>query len=706
MQRAGARVIAPCAVARRAAPAVGVLLALLGAAAPSGAVEVEPEPEVERPEERPDLRTPLDELVDHAMAGALPEGFSEPEAFLALLSNEAGRHIRAREQAEALLERKPDSMPGHVVLGLALYRGEGNLGLARYQFRRALRLFQEQYGEPTEGTPWSWQLIAYNGLADVNGDMGHDEEKLEVLAERDRYYGFQPVHRAWSLMRLGRYEEAVDAAEAALGRAEHPERVGDARTSLCGIAGELLERTLARDRCREAAESADESGVGNPVYFSNAAEAALGVLEFDAAERLYLRATRVPTYGTPANPWMELTRMYVAQGRSGEARDAMREMFARRASQPAMIDAQTRSAIDLTSAGFLLAAGRPQQAARIAARGVDRPDRQGSISFSAGARAAGAALMDRVANLTAAEQRWEEATWLPWKQAWQARLAALDHTLRAWWSGRRARGLLADERTLLHSVIPYAAGSVVVPEWLQPELVAVAGAGPIEAVLREAERVESVPGDAGYLLALRAEVAHQQGRREEAVERAQRALAELPRAEVLLRARVAARAGQDAMSAGRRSLALDLFDRALQGDPGVIRRLGIALPCVFEVEPGDLADRAGELLAGSPRLRDAGFGFRVRTRSAGEEVESCLFGPSGALHACARAEPETGETEDAQVRRLASEFHAAALAPRVDLTQADLDSLDGSTTTVGIRGTDRARELLVEWGLRDGEPDE
>ncbi len=702
--------MSPCrgpARAERAWLAALASCAPFALAAPAGAAPVEgpPDPTLEEPDEaaRPDLREPVDELMAYALEGALPEGFSEPEAFLALLSNESGRHIRAREQAEAILAKNPDSVAGHVVLGLALHRGEGNLGLARYQYRKALRLFQEQHGVPTEDTPWSWQLIAYNGLADVNGDMGRDEEKLEVLEERDRYYGYQPVHRAWSLMRLGRYEEAVDAAERTLLRAEEPAVLGDARTSLCGIAGELLERAQARERCLEAVELAARSGMSNPVYFSNAAEAALGVLAFDAAERLYLDATRVPTYGTPANPWMELTRMYVAQGRSGEARDAMRRMFAWRASQPAIIDAQTRSAIDLTSAGFLLAAGRPRQAARIAARGVDRPDRQGSISFSPGARAAGAALMDRVANLTAAEQRWEEVSWLPWNEAWRARVAALEHSLRAWWSGRRARGLLADERTLLHSVIPYASGSVVIPEWLQPELVEVVGAGPVAAVLEQAPLVEPVLGDEGYLFALQAEVAHQRGRPEEAVLLAQRALAVLPRAEVLLRARVAARGGQDAMATGQRSVALDLFDRALQGDPGVMRRLGIALPCVFDVETGGMADRAGELLAGSPRLREAGFGFRVRTSSEGDVVESCLVGPSGSLHACARVAPEPGETEEAQVRRLAAEFHTAVLAPRVDLTQADLDSLDGSTTVVGIRGTERARELLAEWGVGESE---
>ncbi len=672
-------------VGRRAA---GAFAALWLGASVAGAQEATPAPSI-------------DATIEAALEGVLPEGFSEPDAYLALMANDAGRHLLAREQAENILARDPDSLGAHVALGVALYRGEGNLGLARYHFRRALDLFEKRYGPaPDEDTPWMWQVIAFNGLANANGHMGRDAETLEVLDERDRYYGYRPGDRVWPLMRLGRYEEAREAALIALEMVDQPQQQAQARIGLCGVAGELLERPLAHGLCVSALEHASEDPGNETVLLSNAAEGALGVLRFDAAERYYLEATGVPTYGTPANPWMELTRMYVAQGRVGEARDAMRGMFAWRAAQPAIVDAQTRSAIDLTSSVFLLAVGRSGEAARVAARGVDRPDRQGAISFLEPARNAGTAMLDRIANRTAAEEQWERASWLPWREAWRARRAALLHALRGWWSGRRARGLLADERVLLHTAAPYGAGSVILPEWLQPDLVEVVGAGPIAAVLREARaRADLVPGDEGYLLALEAEVAHQLGRPEQAVDAARRALEQLPKAEVLLRARVAARGAQDALDGGDPSLGLDWLDRALQADPGVVRRLGIAIPCTLDLAPGGVARRAGELLAGSPRLDDAGFGFRLRTRELGSAAEACLIGPTGSLHACAQVAPEPGETEDAQARRLAAELHTAALAPRVDLTQADLDSLDGATTTVGIRGSDRVREVLADWGL-------
>jgi len=676
------------------AAAVALLLLLVAGHAPGAEPGAEPEAE------------DLEREALRAFEQELPPGFTgaeSAEALLALAMLEAGRAIRARESAEALVLRNPDSLPGRVALGRILHLAEGNLALARRHLERALELYAERYGlPPREQTPWGWHSLAYNSLAAVHGDMGHDLERLEVLAEHNGYYTLQ-AEMTWTLARLGLFDEAREAAETALAL-EIPERRTEALIGLSLVESQLLNHQRAYARCLEAIASTEDRFADKAVVHSNAGEAALALLRFDDAERHYLDAAETFLQGTPANPWMELANLYVAQGRTGEARDAMREMFAWRSSQPANIDAQTRSAIDRTSGAFLLASGRPAEAARVARRGLQRPDRRGSISFSDRARAGGAALMDHVASRTAAEEQWERASWLPWREAWRARLDALAYTARSWSSGRQARALLAEEQTLLNTVLPYASASAIVPEWLQPELVALIGAGPTEALIRQAAaRPEPVPGDEGYLRALEAEAAHVDGRPEAAHELAREALTQLPRAEVLLRARVAARGGVDALDAGRRQEALELLDRAVQKDPGVLRRLGIALPVVFEMGASSLAREASALLADSPRLEPADSGFRVRTRAEGTTVESCLVGPGGALHACARVAPEPGESEEEQARRLAAEFHHAALAPRVDLTQVDLDSLDGATTVRGVRGTDRARKLLSEWGLDDAD---
>jgi hypothetical protein len=61
---------------------------------------------------------------------------------------------------------------------------------------------------------------------------------------------------------------------------------------------------------------------------------------------------------------------------------------------------------------------------------------------------------------------------------------------------------------------------------------------------------------------------------------------------------------------------------------------------------------------------------------------------------CARVEPRPDEPPLEAARRLAAAFHETAFALRVDLSQADLKSLDGSTVVAGGRGEERLRLIL------------
>jgi hypothetical protein len=217
----------------------------------------------------------------------------------------------------------------------------------------------------------------------------------------------------------------------------------------------------------------------------------------------------------------------------------------------------------------------------------------------------------------------------------------------------------------------------------------------VQAALARARASETLDGASGYFEAFELEVAWQQGRLPDVRERAEAALRELPEAEVLLRARIALRAAQAALAQGERGRAVELLGLVMQRDPGAVRRLGAALPCRFEVQASPLALRAAELLRRSPRLAEAGTGFRVRVDAQGEAGRACLLGPDGGLLACARAAPRAGEDAEARARRLARELHQAAFAPRVELTQADLASLDGAPTASG-RGGEEVGLVLSE----------
>lgn len=629
----------------------------------------------------------------------MPESFGrDPKVAAAWLAIDRRRFVRARELAEQILDEDPESIAGHAILGLVHHRAEGNLPIALYHLKRSRKLYEERW-DPSldqEGAPWRWHAITIGELAQVSGEMGRHEDKVRYLLERDELYTPPwPADRGWPLMRLRRYEEARRAVEEAFALGEEGQ-VAAARTALCAIEAEQQRREAGYEACMAAAQFEREIGRRTPTPFTNAAEAALGVLRIDEAERLILEGTESFDSRSVSNPWLDLMLLYLAEGRTPEALDALRRMLTWRRKQPAYMDEQNRAETEMASAIFLIVAGRPAEAARITQRAVDRPDRTGFTSSETEQMEAAAALVDQLAHRTRAELLAEEASWSSFTDAMKARLEARRARLRAWSSGRRAAALLADERILLATLRPYLAGSVEIPEWIEPELSALLGPGVVAAAVAKARRAETLDEAEGYFLAYESEVAYLKGRERDALRLADRALETLPPHEALLRARVTALAAQAAADAGLNSRALELFDAAFQLDRGVVRRLGLALPTSFPPAQGEVAKTARRLLERSPRFRDAGGGFQVVVESDDKSARAFLLGPRRTRWAEAQVKLRAGEDSGDLARRLAAEFHNRAFAPRLDLTQADIRSLDGSPTAGGGRASDRLQGVLSE----------
>ena len=83
-------------------------------------------------------------------------------------------------------------------------------------------------------------------------------------------------------------------------------------------------------------------------------------------------------------------------------------------------------------------------------------------------------------------------------------------------------------------------------------------------------------------------------------------------------------------------------------------------------------------------------------------TSACLSSTGGTVVQCASVQPRAGEDAKALAQRLADEIHARAFAPRIDLSQTDVRSLDGSTGVGDARSSDKARSVLDE--LRGGRP--
>jgi len=618
-----------------------------------------------------------------------PSQLKALDAYAALRS---GEPIRARELAQELLRENPESIPGHVLLGYVLYEAEGDLARARHVLRKGKALFEREHGRTSEaGDDQIWHAEALSLLSQVTGEMGEDEEALAIQAEYEAIYQQeQPAWSAWQLMRLGRFNEARRIARYYLRHGRSANARDAARAALCAIEAESLDREGAYQACVvEGAYASRAEGVDSSVAWSNAAEAAWVDLRLGEVESLLLESTR---HGPQdfGNPWADLVHLYTAQGRLAEASAALREMVAWREGQVANVRAQSWARADLAAGALLLVAGRSEDAERLLTRALDAPDRHGATNEEPTQRVGGAALLLAATLRTRAEEEREAASWAVWWRAPWHWLHAQWLDARAWLTQRQAVDALAHPRFLQSTLRPHMVDQVILPlsEWAQSDVVRLLGPGVAEAGIVAAEKVERHSLAPGYFAALRVEIAALRGDDEALAELAKKAVLDLPESEVLLRARVSALHGELARKAGDVARSVAAYDLTLQRDPGVVRRLGLALPASFAASGGELAEDAADHLQDSPRFDEQEGGFRVQVSQDGESGRACLLGANSEVLACARAEPRAGESASARARRLADAFHAAVFSARISLSQVDLRSLDGSPLAGGRGAAD------------------
>ena len=643
------------------------------------------------------------ELLDRAMADVdpdmVPNGFGDDHrALAAWQAFFRGEGTRTREIANLMLSENDRSVEGHCLMGLVQHRREGNLPIALFHFQRCRNLFEARHGEvPDIDAPWYWHALAVTELAYVSGEMGRHQDKVDLLIERDDLYDSRsPADRGWPLMRLRRYGQARQVVAQALAL-DDPLQTSSALTALCAIEAEELKREASYEACLRAAEHDRRSGLGHPTPFTNAAESALGMLRFGETETLLYEASENFNQDSISNPWLDLSQLYVTEGRIAEALEAVRKMVDWRRRQPPYMEDQNRAEMEMASAAFLIVAGRAEEAARITQRTLERPDRTGFTSSESEQMEAAAALLDMLAHRTAAERLAEEASYAPWRESLGLQLTVLQYRLRAWSSGRRAAAEVAHERILLSTLRPYLAGSIEIPEWIQAEVVPLLGPGVVGAAVAEAREQETLADAEGYFLTTEAEVAFLQGRDKLAFEKIEAAVATLPRSEALLRARLLVLEGQLAVARGERQRAVAAFDQVMQIDPGAIRRAGAALPASIYASPTDTARKARDLIEDSPRLDLGKGGFQVRIEGGEDGLFAQLLSPQGAVLSAVQVTPRAGDDGvDTMVRRLAREFHDETFAPRIDLTQADLQTLDGSPTAGGGRS-----QLMIDSVLQE-----
>lgn len=591
----------------------------------------------------------------------------------------ANKLIKAREAAEALVRDEPNSYVGHFVLGFAHHYAEANFPRALFHLNEALRLFEQRHGHaPSPGHPWRWHARLLRELATVHGDLEHYEERLRYITEYNILYDPDVIaEQAWALMKLGRYDDARTTARAAInGDDEHEVEI--ALNALCAIEFEAGNDGASYRACRAALEHARRTpGEPNAVDLTNFAEAARSTFRLDEAERVLLEATRAPPawYG---NPWLELGELYTRAGRFPEALDALGKVPPYRHQRPPHVrDADLNESRRALSA-FYLVVGRPEEAMRITDKALVMPDRRAHNSRDPAQDRAVIALLDRMARNEVAEMNVEAHTASPWYRRIWARVESARLRWGGWLSGRQAARLLADDARMVGTFRIGTSSAAIVPPWLVGELVEVAGAGVVEESVRRARGRDERHGADAYYDAFAAEAALGGGDESRALELAQRARAAIPEGDALLRARVDAIRAEATRRESGVAASIEAYETALGRDPGVFRRMGLRIPVRISATGDAVAEEVRDALERSPRFDVGSDGLRLRIEATATSGRVCLNGASGTVFDCGSASPEPADSPAELAQRIVDAFHARAFAPRIDLSQSDISSLDGS----------------------------
>jgi tetratricopeptide (TPR) repeat protein len=590
---------------------------------------------------------------------------------------EEGRHVRARELAEKILRSHADSFMAQMVLGFAQHYAEDNLPRALYHLDRALALYEKRFGDhPGPTLPWRWHSAILRELSDVHGDMEHHAQKLAFIARYNQLYDPDMIaERAWPLMKLGNYPEAHLAAELGLAT----DRVGEriiALNALCAIEFEAGNDGQSYEACKRAIDDGYASGGASAVDLTNFAEASRSLFKLDEAERVSLEATTaLPSwYG---NPWMDLAELYVRQGRFGEALAALKLVPEYRMKRPPHARDADRNELRRVLASFLLMLAKPEQAYEVTGRAIAAPERRAHNSRDPAQDRTVLALLDRRARRMAAEIVLERAASQPWYERPLQWGRALLLRLQARESAAIVQRLLSDDKRLVGSFRIGTASAAIMPPWLLGELCAVLGPGVVHEAVARARRLDHRAGAAPYYDAVAAEVAWTVGDMSQVGALAERALRGLGPSEVLLQARVYALAADAARARGQMQRARMRYDAAFQRDPGVFRRLEIPLAVEIRAVGGPSADEAAQMLARSPRFTQARGGLTLAVRANGPSARVCLSGEQGQLITCAEIEARSQKPGQSYAAHIAEEALRQLFSPRVDLTQMDINSLDG-----------------------------
>ena len=637
-------------------------------------------------------------------------GISEERALAICDALTLGENVRARELAQQWVADAPEAPGAQFALAEVLFRVEGNLPRAVFHLNIAESLTNySSLGRAMASGNLEWHYLTLSQLSYAHQLIGDQEKSLAYLDQISAIYGQDTESfRGWPLIKMKRYDEARASAEKVLAASDNPRDRSRAWNTLCAVELADLRPAESLQACENAMNedeniAASQATELDTVHLLNASEVSLNLLRFEEAEDYLDRASRQIDPDSVGNPWIYKLYLYMNQGRFDAARNALDSMLVWRGNQSPLVGVMNRADHFMVSAIFLMLAGYPDDAARLTQTALNQPDRTGSYTADEAQKDSFAALVNSVAHRMRYERIREDLATRPRLGAWRLRIEALAARFRAWRSARHAASLFANEETLINRLRPYAPLDVHIPEWLEPELIALIGPGVMNQLLNSTASEGAFALNQGYVYAYQTEIAARQGQHVDVLEMAAQALAQLPAQEVMLRARVSARLANAAWREGEHDRALGYYAASLRQDPTVLRRLDLAIP----VTPGgDNSEFGAELvsyLSRSPRFTIVDRGLPLEIMSVDYfnapnapnapstpappnnpgTPSLCLRDMAGDALSCVELqttdENTSDDSDDSDAQRLARQFHDRTFSLAYNISRSQRVALLGNS---------------------------
>lgn len=640
-------------------------------------------------------------------AATVPQYAYKPEMLEGLRLVDDGKYVKARDAAEKFFAADPESFQSWFLMGVVLENAEGNLPRAWYFLSGARQRMEKMYGGddiPQDGPWWLHRQILIN-MAEVAGQMEKYEEELALLDILEHQY--KPTYAAWyawPLMKLGRYDEAkAKIAQALADRPNDPNSVAMAYNSLGAVEGEQENIEEAYRVFLKLIDLSKARGWGlEATYYHNAAEQAMELHRFTEQEQLLIEATKLFDPRSYTNPYIGLSQLYLSTGRVGEALSSIRHMHEWSHDSEPRIEQQHWNEQQETTAAGLLAAGFDTEALALMRRTLSRPDRRGANSMKQDQTEIASLVLYRELLAMERERYSEHASWCTWREWFALQAARVENQREMWTVASRAAATIIANNRLVWALRPYAIDSRIF-EWMRPSLGQILGDGVISVELEKllARTDEAGAREKPYLLANLGEAAAARGYPASAIENLRAALDTVPQAEVMLRTRATAVLASCQQQLGEFDEAVAGYRRTMEKSPNMMRELGLALPVKIEQDGTDPAAIAAGWLRHSPRFNDLGDGFTLRVSGGGNGLEASLLCADGTV-LCTTSVPLDGDAKQT-ARMLCADLHNKAFMPKIDLSQTDINSLDGSNQT-GDTNRDKLMKTFGQPGTPEGSP--